>query len=136
MSLKTALYSYLSTTSAITALVSTRIYPDMAPEGAALPYIVYSFVAGNHERHMGAACDFASRLVQFDVYGATAVSVEAVFQVLSDALEAKRGTIGSENLVVLSSGIESERDDYISPADGSQKPKHRRSIDINIWHRI
>lgn len=41
-----AIYAILSNKAAITDLVSTRIYPESAPEGAQMPYIVYS-VVGN-----------------------------------------------------------------------------------------
>ena len=39
-----AIYAILSNRAAVTDLVSTRIYPESAPEGAAMPYIVYSIV--------------------------------------------------------------------------------------------
>lgn len=136
MSLKSALYSYLSGISGLTSLVSTRIYPDIAPPDASMPYVVYQYVSADHVRNMTSASDFASRRVQFDVYGASALSVDNVFQQLRTALESKRGNIGSENLAVLSSGIESERDDYIDPIDGGQVGKHRRTIDFIIWHRL
>jgi len=41
-----AIYAILSNKASITNLVSTRIYPESAPEGAQMPYIVYS-VVGN-----------------------------------------------------------------------------------------
>ena len=41
-----AIYAILSNRASITDIVSTRIYPESAPEGAAMPYIVYS-VVGN-----------------------------------------------------------------------------------------
>lgn len=41
-----AIYAILSNRPSITDVVSTRIYPESAPEGAAMPYIVYS-VVGN-----------------------------------------------------------------------------------------
>lgn len=37
-----AIYYLLSNAAAVTALVSTRIYPDIAPVDAAYPFIVYS----------------------------------------------------------------------------------------------
>ena len=37
-----ALYGKLSATSAVTALVSTRIFPDMATQDATYPFIVYT----------------------------------------------------------------------------------------------
>ena len=37
-----AIYGKLSATSAVTAITSTRIYPEMATQGATYPFIVYS----------------------------------------------------------------------------------------------
>jgi hypothetical protein len=37
-----AIYKLLSTNANVTAIVSTRIYPDMATQDAAYPFIVYS----------------------------------------------------------------------------------------------
>ena len=136
MSLKTELHNYLSGYAGLSALVDDNIYPDIAPENSPLPYVIFQIVSADHIRSMTAASDFVARRVQFDVYGSTALSVENVFDQLRGALEAKRGTIGSENLVVLSSGIDTERDDYVDPIDGSQTGKHRRTIDFIIWHRL
>ncbi len=41
MSAETELYAALSGFAGLTALVSTRIYPDAVPEGNALPAVVY-----------------------------------------------------------------------------------------------
>jgi hypothetical protein len=37
-----AIYDILSDTAGVTALVSTRIYPDIATQGAVYPFVVYS----------------------------------------------------------------------------------------------
>lgn len=42
MSAGKALYGILTAASGVTSLVSTRIYPDMATQQAAYPFIVYS----------------------------------------------------------------------------------------------
>jgi hypothetical protein len=48
--LNTAIYSTLSGgTALIDALGGTAIYHGIAPEGRALPYVVWSYVAGGHE---------------------------------------------------------------------------------------
>ena len=41
MSAETALYAVLSAYAPLTALVSTRIFPDAIPEDKALPAVVY-----------------------------------------------------------------------------------------------
>jgi hypothetical protein len=37
-----AIHSLLTSNAAVQALISGRVYPEIAPEGVALPYIVYS----------------------------------------------------------------------------------------------
>lgn len=46
--IETALYSKLTTTGG-TALWSTRVYEGQAPQGTALPYVVFFHVAGGDE---------------------------------------------------------------------------------------
>jgi hypothetical protein len=48
MILEQAVFELLSTSPAVTALVGTRIYPHLAPEGAARPYIVQARTEGDN----------------------------------------------------------------------------------------
>ena len=45
MKVGAAIYSLLVNDSAVSAIVGTRIYPELAEEGASAPYIVYSVVS-------------------------------------------------------------------------------------------
>ena len=48
--LNAAIYSKLSGgTALVSALGGTCIYHGIAPEGRALPYVIWSYVAGGHE---------------------------------------------------------------------------------------
>jgi len=47
--LEDALYDTLAAHAGLTALVSTRIYRQAAPQGATLPYVLYELVAGGDE---------------------------------------------------------------------------------------
>ena len=42
-----AIYNILSNTTAITDIVGTKIYPEIAPQNETQPYIVYSIVSNN-----------------------------------------------------------------------------------------
>lgn len=42
--LHTAIYSKLTGSASLTALVSTRVYYGLAPEGTALPYVIFTIV--------------------------------------------------------------------------------------------
>ena len=45
MKVGAAIYSLLVNDSAVSAIVGTRIYPELAEEGASAPYVVYSVVS-------------------------------------------------------------------------------------------
>jgi hypothetical protein len=42
-----AIHPLLTGDSAVNALVSGRVYPELAPEGASMPYLVYSVVSNS-----------------------------------------------------------------------------------------
>jgi len=42
-----AIYNILSNTTAVTDIVSTKIYPEIAPQNETQPYIVYSIVSNS-----------------------------------------------------------------------------------------
>lgn len=142
MSLKTGLFSYLSANAGLVTLLgsgsASRIYPGLVPENAGLPYIRYRIITSTHVRDMINPNNVAMRRIQFDIYGATTTSVESVFSALRTALESFRGVMGTggDAVTILSSGIETERDDTIFPTDASQVGIEYRSVDINIWHRL
>ncbi len=50
MSAAAVIYARLSATTAVTALVSTRIYPDVLPDSPVYPAITYHQISGSSER--------------------------------------------------------------------------------------
>lgn len=53
--ISTAIYSILSTDSSITAIVNTRIYPDILPMGVDQPAIIYNVGDSGYETTKGGA---------------------------------------------------------------------------------
>jgi len=82
-----SVYYKLSNTSAVTTLVSTRIYPNIAPQKAALPYVTFSQISRVHAHAAGADAGTYMARVQVDswaddyleVYG-VAKQVRIAFQ--------------------------------------------------------
>lgn len=127
MSLKKALKEYLDTK------FDVPITPDVSRQKT-LPYIVYQFIGAEHQRHMLAGAGFTSRLVQFDIYAATALEADTLMETLRENLDNYKGNMGTDNLFIRGAFLESERDDLIDPVDASQTGKHRRTADFTIWH--
>jgi len=86
--LNTAIYSKLSAGTALTtALGGTAIYHGVAPEGKALPYVIWSYVAGGHENmtphesvnaviYVRAYAADAKKAAQLDGYAAELLETE------------------------------------------------------------
>ena len=90
-----ALYEKLSTTAGLTALVSTRIYPDVMPQPPTMPAVTYQLISNvREERHRGQTGDARPR-IQLTCWAATALGAAAVAEQVRLAVMAMSGTIES-----------------------------------------
>lgn len=82
-----ALYTILAAATDLTALVSTRIYPDKAPQHATAPYVVFQRVSGTHlESHQGSS-GLAMPRFQFDAWAPQRSAAENVGKQIRLALQ-------------------------------------------------
>lgn len=86
------IYVYLQTISAVTDLVNTRVYHGIAPQEAALPYVVMDEEANEGAHHFGGAVGINDLTVSFNIWAASQASANAVHEALRGALD---GLIGS-----------------------------------------
>lgn len=100
-----ALFSILSTNSAVTTLVATRIYPAEVPQKAALPCLYY--VTENIEP-LPCRNPRGSFQGSFEVgvLSTSADQITAVLNAVRTALDNYRGTAGGFILTILSGGTE------------------------------
>ena len=75
--------SQLSGSTAVTAIVSTRIYPDVAPPDASYPFIVYSLVSPDDVRGVS-----SQRIMSSTIYLVKATALSPNFNALSPVAEA------------------------------------------------
>jgi hypothetical protein len=92
--METGLYSYLISKTAITALVATRIYPLIAPEGAAYPFLIYQRISTQHEHNMAGSSGLATATVQLDAYSDTYAEAKSIGNAIRTALDGYRGSMG------------------------------------------
>lgn len=135
MSLHSALYSHLSGVAGVTSLVSTRIYPNVAPQGAALPYVVQQRVSRRQFPNLAGSSGMVRQRHQIDVFSNTQDATEAIVEALRAALDGWRNTtMGTEALNVLSITLEDVRDSFEPPSDASDTGVHRASIDLVVLY--
>ena len=86
MSAETELYAVLAAAAGLTALVSTRIYPDAIPEDAALPAVVYSRIGT--EPVVSVSGSYFGETAQIDItaWAATRTAAAAVGDQIKAAL--------------------------------------------------
>jgi len=90
-----ALYTTLSTTSGVTALVSTRIYPNLMPQTPTLPAVVYQMISNvRGERHRGQTGDARPRF-QITCWAATYLAAAALSIQVRLAVMAMTGTVAT-----------------------------------------
>ena len=87
------IYTELSTTAAITALVSTRIYPEVIPEEIALPAISFDCESGDA---LSGSITMAPVTVRTAAWGPTRPAARAVGIVLHAALGNFTGSTGTD----------------------------------------
>jgi hypothetical protein len=77
------------TFAAIKALASGRVYPDVAPSGAAKPYIVYQGVGGVEETTFDGADTLQNCRMQVSVWATSRSEATAIIQQVRAALTAE-----------------------------------------------
>ena len=122
MKVGAAIYSLLVNDSAVSAVVGTRIYPELAEEGASAPYVVYSVVSNTpSDTKDGTPIDEA-QLEIFSV-GNTYAAANDLADKVRAALDRKSqivvGTVTVQSIQYTNEVVEvsEKRDLYISVQD-------------------
>ena len=136
MHIETALYNYLASVVAITALVSDRIYMDVAAEGAAMPYLVFTRVSTVPDYLMGGQSGLTTARFQFDAISDEKMDVMSVAEQLRLALSgygpATMGGAGGAEVDWCS--LELMQDDFADET-GRFSGIYRRLTDYYIHYR-
>lgn len=132
-----ALYSLLSGTAALTALVGARIMPTELTQDAAFPALVYQRISGVRDHGLSGATGLVESRFQLDAYAepsATSSGYRTAVSVIDAAragVSAYRGTVAGT--LIHGIFIDSQRDGRVDGADGARR-LFRCSLDITIHH--
>ena len=89
------LFTYLTAQASITTLVSTRIYPDAAPQGAILPLIIYSKQSTDRQVTLKRSVGVCTARVQLDAFGATRTVCENILEQIRLRADGFQGNWGT-----------------------------------------
>ena len=131
--LKAGIFTKLSADATLAALVSDRIYPDVADQTKKMPYIVYEVDSEDGVKHMTGGGPLELTSVQFSVWAASPTERTAVNDALRSLLDNKIGlALGSANTRVIrkTNGVDTKE----KPDDGSQNWSFGTFNDYDIWY--
>jgi hypothetical protein len=105
MSMESDLFALLQTACA-------RVYPDIAPSGAALPYVTWQAIGGKSLRFLdNVAADKRNTFMQINVWAATRIEANTLIRQIEDLVCASSALTGLPDGEALSM-YEDETKDY------------------------
>ena len=128
MDIGEALYGYLSTYAGLTALISTRLYPDILPQTPTYPAVTMQLISRVRDHLFHADSTMAKSRYQFSCFGLTRTSAKVVSKQIRLALQNYSGMMGG--LVSVSAvEIDGEIDNYETDVK-----VYSTMLDFLIWH--
>lgn len=132
MSVESVIYTALTANTSLAAIVSTRVYPVVAPRAAAMPLITYER-AGTDEIPIMSGVDGSLTVrLSIDCWGTTYSGARAVADAVTNVLNGYASTATSPVVVMVRR--EGERDVVEPPEAAEDKPLFRVSQDWAIEH--
>ena len=96
MELEEGILAFLKTKTGLTALVSTRIYPDTLPPGTTYPAVVYEFVSEETtDTFVQPTTELTGDAIQFSVYAETRKAADAAARKIKEAFKNHSGLMGT-----------------------------------------
>ena len=93
MEIDEALSTHLMAQDGLTALISTRYYPDIAIQSAAMPYVIYQFISNVPQHTLSGQLKQERPMIQFTAYATTRAGARSVSAQLKLALSDYHGTL-------------------------------------------
>jgi hypothetical protein len=117
-------YYHLSNDAGISALVGSRIYPQLAPTEGAKPYIVFTFTGMTSSYEQTGRIPYRKDSIEIIIAGTTIASLEPIAQAVNDAMDIQSTNIGDPlgtQERINATTFLSEYDDF-DLVDGSEDP--------------
>lgn len=134
MSLKSpeaVLRTALVGTTAVTSLVSSRIYPVLAPASASLPFVTWRRSSIQREQTLGRPMGMPRVSVEYSIYGTTYEEARQVADAMRLVLDGYGGT--SNNTEVKQTSLEDESDDFVQLAGADLPPVYQVTQRYDCW---
>lgn len=125
------LRSALVASTAVTSLVSARIYPVLAPATASLPFVTWRRVAIRRQQTLGAPMGMPVTSVEYSIFGLTYEQARDVADAMRSVLDGYGGS--ANNTEVKQTSLEQESDDFVTLAGAELPPAYQITQQYDVW---
>jgi hypothetical protein len=125
--LRTALVS----STAVTAIIGTRIYPVLAPASAALPLVTWRRSGIERGQTLAGPAGLPRVSVEFSIYGTTYEQARELADAMRVVLDGYGGTV--DNTTVRQTSLEDESDDFVTLAGADMPPVYQITQRYDLW---
>jgi hypothetical protein len=134
MGIEAAVYSVLSSSTALNAFVGTRIYPNTIPQKKAFPFVSFTIEDNEKFHGLGTTESLTRASVSVDCYAENsyldAVNIATAIRNILNTQSTTWGTLSIQNAHV---GSETDLG-AITPTDGSDDYIYQRSLDCDVFY--
>lgn len=124
------LRSALVSNTSVTAMVSARIYPLLAPKTASLPFITWRRSGISREQSLAGPIGVPTVSVEMQSFAATYEDVRELADRVRLVLDGYGGTVN--NVEVKNVSLENESDDFVQLAGGDLPPVYQVTQTFNV----
>ena len=129
------IYAILAADADVSTAVGTRIYPMVARQGAALPYIVFQRISANHVDSTTGSSGLCEARIQVDCVTdgdlAGYLTARTLAEHVRDALQGYTGVAGTIDIDIIR--LLDDRDGLQEEIEGSEKVRFVVSSDFAVW---
>jgi hypothetical protein len=133
LGLEEAMIAKLLATTAVTDLVSTRVYPGSVPQASTMPAIVVNRISGTPIYTDDGESGLQTARLELDCWGETYSSAKTVARAVIAALSGFVGTV--DDVDVRNTLLDAERD-FREGGGNAAKYLFRTNLDFIIWFEI
>lgn len=131
--IETGIYQRLTNDSSVSALVSTRVYPVLLPQGCDVPAIRYTNISRPPVNHKKGASGLTQSRIQVDCYDKTYEGAKTLGKAVRLAMIKEGGTWGGCPVSVCRNVDHTDETEEID-VQGNIKIYFNASMDFLIWH--
>lgn len=116
--------------SAELSALTAPAFPLTAPQGQALPIVIYKRTGTSRERTLANAIGLPVASFEINIYSLTYAEAKSISEEIRSALDEYVGT--NAGVVVQRANMTDESDDVLLPSEGQSKPIYIVALDFEV----